>query len=209
MHAVVVGATGLVGKALLAELTRQGVATTALARRAGPEPVTWRVTDLATLRADDLPAGATAAFCALGTTIKAAGSQDAFRAVDHGLVLMFARACAAAGIGTFVVVSAAGANPSSRVFYSRVKGDMERDLRGLGFASLTILRPGLLLGERGERRPWERLAIQVTRALRPLLPGAARGVRADAVARALVASARQATPGVHVLDNAAIQHRGA
>lgn len=209
MHAVVAGATGLVGQALLAELVRQGIPTTALARRVGTAPATWRRTDLAALGPGDVPPTATMAFCALGTTIKAAGSQDAFRAVDHGMVLSFARACHAAGINTFAVVSAAGANPRSRVFYSRVKGEMERDLQAVGFGSLTILRPGLLIGDRTEPRPMERLAIVVTRALRPLLPGAARGVSSQAVSRALLASTRQATPGVHVLDNAAIQKLGA
>lgn len=210
MKAIVVGATGLVGEALVAELARQGAAAIAFARRPGLSRigVEWRTLDLAKLTAKDIPPDATVALCALGTTIKAAGSQEAFRAVDHGLVVTFAKACRAAGIGTLVVVSAAGADAKSRVFYSRVKGDMERDLQGLGFTSLTLLRPGLLLGDRAEPRPLERLAIRVTRTLRPILPGAARGVEATAVARAMVVSARAAAPGFHALSNGDIQRLG-
>lgn len=210
MKAVVVGATGLVGEALLAELARQGIPAAAIARRPGPAQlgIQWRVADLARLTAKDIPDDATVALCALGTTIKAAGSQEAFRAVDHGLVLTFAKACHSAGIQTFVVVSAAGANAKSRVFYSLVKGEMERDLAGLGFASLTVLHPGLLLGERKESRPLERLAIQVTRALRPILPAAARGVEAAAVAHHMVLRAKAATPGIHVVSNGALRRPG-
>lgn len=210
MQAVVAGGTGLVGDLLLAELSARAISTTALARREGPRRtnVAWRVTDLAAMTAADVPAGTSAAFCCLGTTIKAAGSQEAFRAVDHGLVLAFARACRSAGVPTLAVVSAAGADASSRIFYSRVKGEAERDLAALGFPSLALLRPSLLLGDRAERRPMERAAIGAARVLSPVLPKAWRGIEARVVARALLAAAGEARPGVRIVGNAEIVRLG-
>ena len=210
MRAIVAGGTGLVGGALLSELSARAVPTLAVGRRAGAARphVDWVVTDLADLTARDVPAGTSLALCCLGTTIKAAGSQEAFRAVDHGLVLAFARACRAAGVPTFAAVSAAGADPGSRIFYSRVKGEAEADLGALGFPSLSLLRPSLLLGERAQRRPLERAAIGAFRALAPILPRGVRGVEASAVARALLAAAGEARPGVRVVGNAEIVRLG-
>ena len=210
MRAVVAGGTGLVGGHLLADLSAQGVPAVALARRAGQAlpGIAWAVTDLAAMTAAQVPAGTTVAFCCLGTTIKVAGSQDAFRAVDHGLVLAFAKACRAAGVPTFAAVSAAGADASSRIFYSRVKGETERDLARLGFPSLAIVRPSLILGERAQRRPLERAAIGAFRALGPVLPRSVRGVPATAVARALLAAAEEARPGVRIVGNAEIVRLG-
>ena len=211
MQAIVAGGTGLVGDHLLARLSAQGVPTIALARREGvARPhVAWRVADLAKLTAADIPSDTDAAFCCLGTTIKVAGSQAAFRAVDHGLVLAFARACRAAGVPTFAAVSAAGADASSRIFYSRVKGEVEADLAALGFPSLALLRPSLLLGERAQRRPMERAAIAAARVVSPVLPKAWRGISASAVAGALLAVAAEAHPGVRIVGNAEILALGA
>lgn len=210
MQAIVAGGTGLVGDLLLAQLSSRGVATMALARREGPPRphVTWRVADLAKLAATEIPPRTDAAFCCLGTTIKVAGSQEAFRAVDQGMVLAFARACRAAGVPTFVAVGAAGADASSRIFYSRVKGEVERDLAALGFPSLAVLRPSLLLGERAQRRPMERAAIAAARVVSPLLPKAWRGIPASAVAGALLAAAQAARPGVRIVGNAEIVRIG-
>ncbi|MEK6976752.1 MAG: oxidoreductase [Candidatus Thermoplasmatota archaeon] len=211
MRAVVAGGTGLVGGALLAELAARAIPALALGRRAGTARpgIQWRQADLAALHAADIPTGTTAAFCCLGTTIKVAGSPEAFRAVDHGMVLSFATACRGAGVPSFAVVSAAGADAASRIFYSRVKGEMERDLAALGFPSLAVLRPGLLLGERSEPRAMERVAIGVARSLRPVLPAAWRGVEATIVARALLAATEAGRPGVRRIGNAELQRLGA
>lgn len=204
MRAVVAGGTGLVGAAVLDELAARRIPTLAIARRTGAPRigVLWNCTDLARLPASAVPKGTTVAFCALGTTIgNVGGSQAEFRHVDHDLVLAFAHACRKAGVKTFVAVSAAGADPESRIFYNQVKGEVERDLAQVGFTSLTLLRPGLLLGPRQEKRRLEAALRIVTRALRPVLPGVLKGAKDTEMARAMVAAAERATPGVHVLGN--------
>lgn len=213
LHAVVAGATGLVGASLVAQLGDDEVFgdTTLVARRAVPDaPPNARqvVLDLAGIRAADLPSRIDAAFCALGTTAKKAGSQDAFRHVDHDMVLSFARAAHERGARSIHVVSAMGADPQSRVFYNRVKGEVERELRGLGAPSVYAYRPALLLGARQELRPAERVGIAVSRALGPLLPPKYRGVPADAVARAMIRDAHAPTPGFHVVESDEIARRG-
>jgi uncharacterized protein YbjT (DUF2867 family) len=136
----------------------------------------------AQLRCDD-------AFCCLGTTIKKAGSRAAFRAVDHTAVLALAWAVHQQGAQRFFVVSALGADAGSRVFYNRVKGEMEAALMVLGFGTLGIFRPGLLLGKREQPRVGEALAALALWALEPLLLGGWRKYRsipAGVVARAMV-----------------------
>lgn len=112
-----------------------------------------------------------AAYCCLGTTIKNAGSQAAFKQVDHDYVLQFADLAKRSGVRKFLVVSALGADASSYFFYNRVKGEVENDLRRLRFDSLVIFRPSLLLGERKEKRLAEQLAVKLYPLYRPLLVG--------------------------------------
>jgi uncharacterized protein YbjT (DUF2867 family) len=130
------------------------------------------------------------AFVALGTTIKVAGSQQAFRAVDFDAVLAVARAAKAAGATRLGVVSAMGANPRSKVFYNRVKGEMEEALSALGFDTLVIARPSFLAGDRESLgqpvRSGEGLALNVSRWLAPLIPDNYRSIDARCVARALL-----------------------
>lgn len=140
--------------------------------------------------------------CAIGTTIRAAGSQAAFRAVDHDLPLAFAARAKAAGASGCALVSALGADPDSRVFYSRVKGETERDLIALGYPSTVILRPGVLDGPRAERRPGERVALAVSRLLAPALPRGWRPSPAGTVARALIEAALTRPPGVTIVSAA-------
>ena len=195
------GATGLVGAPLSSAACSR---TTPPARRwwrcrAGRSrcptkswPSRWSTSPAWTTRA--LPP-AEAALCALGTTIKQAGSQDAFRAVDHDAVLAFARAAVRAGCRTFVLVSSVGADRSARNFYLRVKGETEEAVAALGFARFVALRPSLMLGERGDRRPGEAVAQAVMPVIAPLLAGPLRryrGISADAVAAAMIAAATDA-----------------
>lgn len=197
MRAVVIGGTGLVGSHLVRELVARGHAVASLARRPAPHAA---VVDMERLSAADVPE-ADAAFCCLGTTIRKAGSEAAFRAVDHGLVLRFARAARERGIPQLHVVSALGASASSRVFYNRVKGEMERDVAALGFDATCFYRPSLLLGEREERRPAERFGIAMARALAPMIPRRFEGIPAETVARAMARHAESAPRGVHVHES--------
>ena len=152
---------------------------------------------------DALPA-IDVAFCCLGTTIKKAGSQEAFRAVDFDAVVAFAKAARTAGAGSFAVVSSVGASRDSSNFYLRVKGEMEDAIRDLGFDRLTILRPSFLVGDRKEKRPGEGIGIAVAQGLGFLMVGPLqkyRAVRAEQVAAAMLKSGSN---GVRVLEYADI-----
>ena len=153
------------------------------------------------LECDDL------AIC-LGTTIKAAGSQAAFRRVDLEIPQEAAEIARQRGATRLAMVSAYGADPTSRIFYNRVKGEAEVSVQTLGYESVTLLRPSLLDGERGENRPAERIGLAVLRPLAPLLVGPLRPLRPTAatdVARDLVAALRSGDAGVHVLGPEAIR----
>lgn len=143
------------------------------------------------------------AFCCLGTTMRQAGSQAAFRAVDQDAVLAFARLAQRAGAMHFLAVSAVGADVRSPSFYSRVKGEVEAALSGLSFSRLTLLQPSLLLGPREEKRVGERFAQIVSTPFAPLMAGPLsryRPIHSATVAAAMVAAARDNTPGRTVLQ---------
>jgi uncharacterized protein YbjT (DUF2867 family) len=140
-----------------------------------------------------------AALCCLGTTLRKAGSQQRFRAVDVDCVLTFARTAKAANARRFVVMSSAGANPNSRNFYLRTKGEMEEELEGVGFESLDILQPSMLLAWRAEMRPLEFLASALMPLAAPLLRGKYapyRAIAAGTVAAAMLGATRSGRRGV-------------
>lgn len=211
--AVVAGATGLVGRELVIRLLRDRryARVVALARR----PLPWtdlrlEVVDAAYDRLAAVLRGVAGeqrpfdVFCCLGTTIRVAGSEEAFRRVDHDYVLALGRWARAAGAHRMVVISAVGADAESRVFYNRVKGETERDLAALGLGSLVIVRPSLLAGDREEFRPGERLALIATRPLRALLPAAVRPIAAADVAQSMLDAALADAPPA-VIDSASMQ----
>ena len=140
------------------------------------------------------------AFCCIGTTIAEAGSQEAFRAADVDSVLLFARAARAAQATRFVVVSSVGANSQSKKFYLRTKGEMEEAVTDLGFTSVDILQPSLLLGPRKQLRPLEITGRIFAPLINPLLTGtreAYRAVPAETVAKAMLGAARRGARGVY------------
>ena len=139
--------------------------------------------------------------CALGTTIKQAGSQAAFRRVDFEYPLNVARLGQKHGARHLLLVSALGANSESGIFYNRVKGELEDRLRSLGYRSVTIARPSLLMGARREFRFFERLGMVVGE----FIPGRYRPVHAEAVARSLVTAARIDAPGLHIIESEEIR----
>jgi uncharacterized protein YbjT (DUF2867 family) len=152
------------------------------------------------------------ALCALGTTIKAAGSQAAFRAVDFDAVLAFATRAREAGTTRLAVVSALGANPRSGNFYNRVKGEMEAAISALGFECVVIARPSLLAGDRAALgqsvRIGERIALAVTGPFGSLIPKGLRPIKATTVARGMLAALQQARPGVRIVESAELQDLG-
>jgi uncharacterized protein YbjT (DUF2867 family) len=150
-------------------------------------------------------------FCCLGTTLRLAGSQKAFRKVDFTYVVALARVASRNRAGHFLVVTALGADPQSRIFYNRVKGEVEQAVRREAFDSLSIFRPSLLVGERAERRPGERVAVLLSPLISWAMVGPLRRYRpipAATVARAMVRIAREAPRGVHVYPSDEIAELG-
>lgn len=200
MRALVAGGSGLVGGCLLHELSAKGVTVTALIRR----PLSLRLPNLTScsvdfdsLSASDLPP-ATHVYCALGTTIRKAGSQDAFRRIDFDATLRLARASLERGARQFFLVSSVDASPSSSNFYLRVKGELEEELRKLPFEGLHIFRPSILLGPRQESRPVETAGKALAAALGFLLIGSLRRYRAMPADRLARAIANASGAGVHI-----------
>src|ERR1700722_6013506 len=149
-----------------------------------------------------------AALCCLGTTLRQAGSRDAFRAVDIDAVLAFARAAKAANARRFVVISAVGANPAAKNFYLRTKGEMEEGLEALGFESLDILQPSLLIGWRSEMRPLELMGVVLMPLVNPLLGGKYqdyRGIPVRTGGQAMLGATRSGRRGVQRYTYAGIE----
>ena len=206
MKLLIVGSTGLVGRhALTLALAHPHIdAVIAPVRRAAPAAhpkLHAPVVDFDALPTDAPWWQVDAVVCALGTTIRVAGSEAAFRRVDHDYPLAVARIAREHGAATYVLNSAMGADVAPRVFYSRVKGETERDLASVGFESLTLVRPGLIGGERDEFRAGERAATVVLRALHPLLPRRWRINPAQRIAQCMVDAAVAAAPGTHVIGS--------
>jgi uncharacterized protein YbjT (DUF2867 family) len=204
--AVVLGASGLVGgfclRALVDDPDYSRVVT--FGRRELPvftrAKVAQRVADLESLTAEDFR-GAQDVFCALGTTIRKAGSQAAFRHVDLDLPLRSAREALNAGVEQFIVVSSVGADAESKNFYLRTKGELERELARLPFKAVHILRPSLLIGKRAEFRLAEVIAMALAPALDLVTLGALRkyhSVRAETVGKAMLAAAKQGISGASI-----------
>lgn len=205
---MLIGATGLVGQLVLQKaLAHPGVSQmVALTRRALPAHARLLnpVVDFDDLQPETAWWRVDAVVCALGTTMRVAGSKAAFYRVDHHIPLRVARLARQHGAQAYALNSALGADPSSRVFYSRTKGELERDLQGLGYPSLTLVRPGLIGGERSESRPAEQLALRVSSWVRPLLPPRYRVVPAERIAHHLLASALASAAGVRIIESEAI-----
>ncbi|UWX04153.1 NAD-dependent dehydratase [Pseudoxanthomonas sp. NC8] len=200
------GATGLVGRHVLALLLADPRVARVVAPSRRPLPPHPKLEDVR-VDYDALPQDAPwwavdAVVCTLGTTIRIAGSREAFHRVDHDYPLQVGALARRHGAQVYALNSAMGADAGSRVFYSRVKGELERDLGGLGFPSLTFVRPGLIGGERDDYRTGEQLATVVLRALGPVLPRAWRINPASRIAAVLVEAALQARPGRHIVGSA-------
>ncbi len=156
------------------------------------------------LRGDEL-------FCCLGSTMKKAGSREAFRKVDFEYPKALAELALETGVKRFLIVTALGADPHSKIFYNRVKGEVEMVVRALPFESVHIFRPSMLLGERSESRPAEKIGGAAMRALGFLMRGPLmnyRAIRAEDVARAMVSAAGSGANGVIIHESGEMQRQG-
>ena len=213
--ALVAGATGLVGQAILKLLLadqRYG-AVHVVGRRAPSiqHPklmvhISASLTEFSCRLIDDV-------FIALGTTIKVAGSRDAFKAIDGDAVVAIASKAKAAGATRLTVISAMGASAQSGVFYNRVKGEMEAAIGQLGFETLIIARPSLLAGDRDAlsqpKRLAEKLSLVAFKWLKPLIPANYRAIESSNVAKAMVYGLQTSGKGQHVLLSGAMQDQPA
>jgi uncharacterized protein YbjT (DUF2867 family) len=202
--AVLAGASGLVGGYCLQLLLDDAYydKVISVGRRILPvehPKLTQRVADFDALLDDDL-LNVTHVFCCLGTTIRKAGNEAAFRRVDHDYPLALARKAASLRARRFLLVSSVGADPKSGTFYLRVKGELEEGLRALPFEGLYLFQPSILLGPRQEERPGERTAITLARAFEWTLVAGLRKYRpmpAPVLARAMTAAGERAPSGTH------------
>lgn len=192
MKVTVFGASGLIGQHLIEELSKDPKVEVIfqVLRKPGEkkyekvESIIWdgKVFPESIYHVDCI-------FCCLGTTIKKAKTEEAFKAIDYQLPLMIAKQFKSLGGEKYLVVSAQGADDKSKIFYNRVKGELERDLKKIAFKKLVIVRPSLLLGDRNESRPGEHLAQKLSPLLSPLLFGPMakyRPIKATKVAKDLL-----------------------
>jgi uncharacterized protein YbjT (DUF2867 family) len=210
--ALVAGASGLVGGFLLKALleapdyTRVYALTRRPLGREHPK-LANRIVTFARMAEQLKGLSAHDAFCCIGTTIAEAGSQEAFREADVDAVLLFARAARAAQATRFVVVSSVGADSRSKKFYLRTKGEMEEAVSDLGFISVDIMQPSLLLGPRKALRPLEITGRIFAPLINPLLTGARepyRAIPAETVSKAMVGAARRGGRGIYRYTYAAM-----
>ncbi|UHA74589.1 NAD(P)H-binding protein [Paenibacillus sp. 481] len=219
--AVVIGATGLIGRELVKLLAaEQSYARVVALVRKLPEQgeaawfehpkLEWRVVNFNRLHeAEPMMADVDDLFCCLGTSIRVAKSREMFRRVDYEYPLAAARAALRAGAARMFVVTALGADAKSRIFYSRTKGELEDALQELPFSALYLFRPSLLLGDRSERRLGEMAGAIVMRALDPIMARGRlkryRAITGLTVAQGIVAATRQEARVVHVVPSDKIE----
>lgn len=203
--AIVAGATGLVGRELVHLLLHDPEYEEVMILVRKPVDILHpklqtEVIDFDRLKEADIDMVGADVYCTLGTTIKKAGTQEAFRKVDYAYPLVLGQLAKTGDAKRFMIVTATGANASSRIFYSRVKGETEEALKELELRELHIFRPSLLLGDRDEFRTGERLMGFFA----PLFKGPLRAygpVQAQSVAAAMIRAAKEGLPGVHVHES--------
>jgi uncharacterized protein YbjT (DUF2867 family) len=205
MTVTIIGSTGFIGGYLLRLLDEDPdiAKVRLLVRRTGttlPSRIEVIKTDFSDPSAyDEGVKGSDAVFCAVGTTNrKVKGDKVAYRKVDYDIPVQAARAADEAGTRQFLLVSSVGASSESRIFYSRLKGEVEDDVRRMHIPSVSVFRPSLLLGKREEHRLGERLAQMFMPPVSFLVPSNFKPIHAGDVARAMVAASKNAVPGFTV-----------
>lgn len=206
-NALLLGYSGATGTALLTELVKSDKVNQiiCLGRKAPAfdhHKVTWIASDLSKITDHlDVFVGVSRLYCCLGTTMAKAGSKDAFRKVDYNMVVDAAIVAAQAGVASFSVISAVGADANSMFYYNRVKGEMEQALRQTGLKRLSIYQPGLIVAQRDENRTGESLAIRLYPIIEWCLPRKYRSVKAVTIARAMLLNSIKSDEGTELLQN--------
>lgn len=209
MIAVISGATGLVGSILIQKLLNDSrFSLVKSVSRKSLKISSPKLQEIICPNFDQLTSEARELkgdiyYCCLGTTIKTAGSQEKFRKVDYDAVMEFARIAKSHDAQAFAVITAQGANPESRIFYSKVKGEVEESLKALGFKHLVIMRPSLLMGERQEYRRGEKAMISVMEHVGHFLPGKIKKramTQVDTLAARMLEAGVQTSSGLNVIN---------
>lgn len=209
MKAIVAGATGLVGMNLVKSLLEDGAFSEVVVFVRKPFPLEHPKLKIVTGELSKISSFSSELkgdvyFSCLGTTIKTAGSQDNFRKVDFHGVVSFGRLAFSHNAQKFIVISASGAHSQSKIFYNRVKGETEKALKDLGLRALVIFRPGLLVGQREEKRTGEKMAVQSYRVLRHILPVKASKTLATevpALVERMISESKAENPGLHIIES--------
>lgn len=212
-HALIAGATGLIGSELLQQLIhgRHYKTISVLSRReidTSSKRVKTILTDYEQLSEKDIPDDIDDVYCCLGTTMKKAGSKEAFRKVDYDYPLRIAEIARKKGGKQYLLVSAMGADANSSVFYNQVKGEVEQAIAQIEFPSFHIFRPSVLLGQRNETRVGEKVAQIVMTGISPAMVGGLRKYRpieGEAVASAMYRMAKKGLEGRYIFESDKIQ----
>jgi uncharacterized protein YbjT (DUF2867 family) len=209
--ALVAGSTGLIGDQLIRFLTEDPGYDTVIALSRKPLPIQHSklktvITELSSLDDHKTQLIADEVYCCLGTTMRTAGSKEAFRAVDFDYPLALAKLCYANGAKSFCLVSALGANPDSFIFYNRVKGEIENAIDEIGFDRYHIFQPSLLLGDRNEKRAGEDSAKTAYKLFGFLIPKKYQAIEGIKVARAMIHFSHEKVPGKFVHQSNILQN---
>ena len=201
---LIAGATGLVGGHVLSQALADDRVDSVVAPTRRPLPRHPKLTN-PVIDFSQLPANAdwwtvNGVVCSFGTTRSSVGSAEAFRAIDLDLQLAVAQHARTHGAERFALTSSMGADPGSRFLYLRTKGELEEAVRHLGWSSLTIVRPGAILGDRAKPRGGERIVGAMLRTIGPVLPRRFRGNPAEDIARVLLEAAIDGASGTHVVN---------
>jgi uncharacterized protein YbjT (DUF2867 family) len=212
-NALIAGATGLVGNSLLKQLLADDhyekvVVITRKSIDVNHPKLIQKQIDFDKIESLKLDFRIDDVFCALGTTIKTAGSQDAFYKVDFTYVVNLGKWCVANSVKRYLIVSAMGASAKSGIFYNRVKGEMETAVSQLNISQIEVFRPSLLMGDRKEKRGGEKIAQAVMGTLGFLFAGPLlkyKGIHADVVAKAMIKASKEDRQGFTVYESGEMQ----
>lgn len=202
------GATGLVGNELLIQNLNDAAVNHVFVLSRKPldfehQKCTWLETDFATLHEVSVPLSIDVAYCALGTTLKKAGSKEVQQQIDRDFVIDFAMKMQQSGCKSIGVISSLGANASSKNFYLRTKGEMEDGVTKSAISSINFIRPSVLIGPRKEVRFLEKFSMYLMLLLNPLFVGSwrkYRGITGIDVAQKIILLTKKMQPGVHFVD---------